>query len=280
MTAFAVFVTLAAVLFGAASTAAIAAPKEVDFLSTRTTDLEVFMSVGAPAREVSAVRHRIESAPQVRRFSHLDTSDAYREFRRIFRDNRKLVDSIRRSDLPESFRLDMRSRSDAEHLARLARDWPGVDSALTPMPMSYEKLLSQIRLCAARGEEDFEVFMEVKAPQEQLDAVRDLVVSQPGLTITRILSREDSYAEFTKIFASQPDLVAKIRPVDLPASIRVRSSERLSEVVRTRLESASGVESVEEPSGFCDEMNRYLGAGWAPEDLARFMIARAQGDRA
>ena len=254
---------------------------EVSTLATSETDVEVFMLVNATRAQIDGVERHVARSALVRRYAQVDKRAAYREFKRIFRKNQELVHSIRPSDLPESFRVDLRSEADAERFATSARHMRGVESAEPHWTPTEAEMLSMVRDCNHRGDLTFEVFMRVSATQAQLDATRQLIEAQPGVQIVRVLSKDDAYAEFTEIFASQPDLLRKVGPQDLPMSIRVHADGGYpSQDLIDRVEAAAGVESVETPSDMCIEIGKLVAQGLTPEQVAKFMFEQVNGTAA
>ncbi len=67
--------------------------------------LEIFMRVEATPQQISDVRSELASDKNVRSYRYLTKHDAYEEFKRIFRDDPDLVNSITADDLPPSFRV-------------------------------------------------------------------------------------------------------------------------------------------------------------------------------
>jgi cell division transport system permease protein len=71
--------------------------------------LEIFMTVKASPQQVAAVREQLDAdkGPKgnVKSYRYLSHADAYKEFKRIFKRNPDLVQSITAKDLPESFRV-------------------------------------------------------------------------------------------------------------------------------------------------------------------------------
>jgi cell division transport system permease protein len=71
--------------------------------------LEIFMNVNATHEQVKAVQSQLDGdkGPKgnVKSYRHLTKDDAFSEFKRIFRRNPDLVNSITAKDLPESFRV-------------------------------------------------------------------------------------------------------------------------------------------------------------------------------
>ncbi len=220
---FALFVVL---VVGSGFATAAAEAKEVDWISTKASDVEVFMVVGASTRQLDRVERTIRSTDAVQRYAFVDHQLAYREFKRIFRKKPKLVRSIRPSDLPESFRLELTSKSAAEDFAGTARRLPGVESAEVTIPPNKAEALTLVRDCQLRAGSTFEVFMQVDATQSELDATvrahrvaavasRSTASAHPAGRVTQ---------QFQQIFASQPDVLEKATgPQDLPMSIRVHA---------------------------------------------------------
>ena len=267
-----------AVLFAAAPAVVASAERvTVRTLPSARTDVEVFMVVGATDAQVGAVERRIHTSPEVRRYAHLDKQDAEAEFRRIFRKNPDLVQSIKPSDLPESFRVDVRHAGDAKAFARGMRDLPGVDSAepREKAPTRAE-LLRTIRQCQG-GDADVEVFMRLTATQAEIDGATAAIATAPELTVTRVLSKDDAYAEFLRIFASNRKLVNSVTAADLPVSIRVQASGPVSDEVLARVRALPGVDTVVTPGLVCDPIRKLLDRGVTPEELARLMVRYSAG---
>lgn len=93
-----------------------------------------------------------------------------------------------------------------------------------------------------------EIFMEVKATDQQIEDVSKQLGADPDVDHFRYLSKQDAYEEFKRIFADRPDLVKDITPEALPASFRVapRTAELTPRVQRT-YEPTPGVDEVATP---------------------------------
>ena len=246
-------------------------------LPSADADVEVFMAVDASVAQVAAVERRIRASDQVRRYAHLDKQDAMTEFARIFKSNRELVASITPADLPESFSVDLERARDAAGFARSMRKLPGVGSAKKKAkPPSEADLLATIRECQVR-DGDIEVFMVVDATQAEIDGAVAAVAAEPGLTVTRVLSKDDALAEFRRIFASNPKLVNSITAADLPASVRVQAPGRVSPDTLARLRALPGVGDVTTPGEVCRPIRALLSRGFTPEALARLMVRYSGG---
>jgi len=94
--------------------------------------LEVFMTVKATTQQIDAVEKNLKDDVNVKSFRHLTKADAYSEFKRIFRRNPDLVNSIRAEDLPESFRVVPKKAELTDVVKGEFRTQQGVDSVTTP----------------------------------------------------------------------------------------------------------------------------------------------------
>jgi cell division transport system permease protein len=98
--------------------------------------LEIFMNVGATKQQIADIRSELDSDKKpgglVKSYRYLSKDDAYNEFKRIFRRNPDLVNSIRASDLPESFRVAPKKAEQTETVRGEFRAKQGVDSVETP----------------------------------------------------------------------------------------------------------------------------------------------------
>src|SRR5207244_13307761 len=71
--------------------------------------LEIYMKVDATKEQIDAVRSSLDvekkPAGLVKSYRYLNKDDAYAEFKRIFRRQPDLVNSVTAADLPSSFRV-------------------------------------------------------------------------------------------------------------------------------------------------------------------------------
>jgi cell division transport system permease protein len=105
-----------------------------------------------------------------------------------------------------------------------------------------------------KGGVTLEIFMKTNpnATQQQVQGVQDLLDAAKGpkgnVKSYRHLDHEDAFNEFKRIFRRNPDLVASIRPQDLPESFRVVPKKaELTETIKDQFKTVQGVESVETP---------------------------------
>ena len=68
-------------------------------------ELSVFMNADSTPGQIDAVRRSLDQMPEVRRFSFVDQPAAFEEFKRMFTGQPDLVESIKATDLPPSFRV-------------------------------------------------------------------------------------------------------------------------------------------------------------------------------
>jgi len=98
--------------------------------------LEIFMTVKATHQQIAAVEQNLnddeKAGGNVRSYRHLTKPDAYSEFKRIFRRNPDLVNSIRAQDLPESFRVVPKRAELTETVKGEFSTQQGVESVETP----------------------------------------------------------------------------------------------------------------------------------------------------
>src|SRR3954470_2943062 len=98
--------------------------------------LEIFMTVKATDQQIAGVEQNLKddekTGGNVKSYRHLSKADAYAEFKRIFRRNPDLVNSIRAQDLPESFRVVPKKAELTEVVKGEFRTHQGVDSVTTP----------------------------------------------------------------------------------------------------------------------------------------------------
>jgi len=117
--------TFAAVLTVAVSLAMVAASYLIgaginnSFLGLRSdVDLFVYMNPSATQEQITAMSKTLDTSPQVKEFQFYDASRSYEEFKRLFRDQPDLINTIKPEDLPQSFRIKPKS-TDAEVVSSL-----------------------------------------------------------------------------------------------------------------------------------------------------------------
>ena len=94
-------------------------------------ELEIFMNVDATDGQVQAVQRQLSNDPDVRSFRYLTKQDALKEFRRLFRDQPDLVNSVDAASLPSSFRVAPVRAELTQVVADRFESQPGVDEVKT-----------------------------------------------------------------------------------------------------------------------------------------------------
>ena len=128
--------TFAAVLTVAVSLAMVAASYLIgaginnSFLGRRSdVDLFGYMNTAATAEQIKAMEKTLDSSPQVGEFDFYDSARSYDEFKRLFRDQPDLVNTIKPEDLPQSFRIKPKS-TDAEIVSSLGDELEAKEGVL------------------------------------------------------------------------------------------------------------------------------------------------------
>ncbi len=94
-------------------------------------ELEVFMNVDATEAQIAAVQRQLVNDPEVRDFKYLTKDDALIEFRRLFKDQPDLVNSVDAAALPSSFRVAPIKAELTKTVADRFQSQPGVDEVKT-----------------------------------------------------------------------------------------------------------------------------------------------------
>ncbi len=94
-------------------------------------ELEIFMNVDATEAQIAAVQRQLVNDPEVRDFKYLTKDDALIEFRRLFKDQPDLVNSVDAAALPSSFRVAPIKAELTKTVADRFQSQPGVDEVKT-----------------------------------------------------------------------------------------------------------------------------------------------------
>jgi cell division transport system permease protein len=96
-----------------------------------------------------------------------------------------------------------------------------------------------------------EIFMQVKATQEQTKNVETMLHNDPNVKSFRFLDHQDAYNEFKRLFQDQQTLVEAENPdgTGLPESFRVApKTAELTTVVGNEFENVPGVDQINTPA--------------------------------
>jgi hypothetical protein len=94
-------------------------------------DIQLFLKVGASSRQVESVRTALASDRDISWFQFVSQTDAYENFKKDFADQPALVESTKPSDLPASFRIDLKPSSSVQTTAQRYERLDMVATALT-----------------------------------------------------------------------------------------------------------------------------------------------------
>jgi hypothetical protein len=100
-------------------------------------DVELWMSIGATSAQTTRLRTAIAADHDIASYRFLDHQAAYREFKNLERDQPALLASVLPTDLPESFRLYLRSSASPAAVQHRYQRFPGVhDAVLARQPLN------------------------------------------------------------------------------------------------------------------------------------------------
>lgn len=89
----------------------------------------------ATTAQKDAIESKLRGAPGASGVRFVSREEAYRQFKKTFKDRPDLVKTVRPEDLPESYRVRLADRTDAPKLLAKIRPMPGVKTAnLVPLP--------------------------------------------------------------------------------------------------------------------------------------------------
>ncbi|MGH9101847.1 MAG: permease-like cell division protein FtsX [Acidimicrobiales bacterium] len=88
--------------------------------------LIVFMQPGASTSQTEAIAAQLKNDPSVRSEHYVNQAQSYQEFRSLFANQRDLVAAVTPSDLPPSFRIDLRNADQASAIGTAFNNQPGV----------------------------------------------------------------------------------------------------------------------------------------------------------
>ena len=123
------------------------------------------MAVAATKAQIGNVRSFLAHSPEVRSFVFFDRKAALKEFKHIFRKDKRLTDNVTADALPVSFRVYLVHPSRAKALVTQAHGLPGVDSVTVLTLPTRSDAVHIIRrlVCSDLADVDLEVFMTVDA---------------------------------------------------------------------------------------------------------------------
>jgi cell division transport system permease protein len=112
---------------------------------SKGVELEVFMNVKATPGQIADVRKQLADSPDVKRYRYLNHDDAYKEFKRIFKDNPALWKNVSPASLPTSYRIVPINAKDTPIIANRFDRRSGVDKVITA-EKQIKKMLTATRI--------------------------------------------------------------------------------------------------------------------------------------
>ncbi|MDP4503714.1 permease-like cell division protein FtsX [Nonomuraea turcica] len=220
-------------------------PEEADmavFLCTKSARKEpLCRGRDASLEEVRAVERAVKGLTQVEAVFFVDQASAYDSFRVSFADNKALLDSIKVTDMPMSFRLEIKEGADRREVQQALRGLPGIRSVVDRKAASAEasaERLSEPRLsvflcgkgstlpaCAAeresRGKDKLSAKRGREATNAQKTAIRKLIEAMPEVHSYVFEDKKAAYENFIRAYNSNKALVEATRVEDMPESFRL-----------------------------------------------------------
>jgi hypothetical protein len=200
--------------------------KDVSASDLQRFDAAVVLPAGATSEDAARVQRVLNSSDAVVQYTALPAKTVALEFAGV-----PWAKSVKARAC-----VDPSTRSFAVALARpaagaLRRLTTAVDATATVEPTVHTGV-------------DIEVFMNVKATDQQILEVHNELARDPDIAGYRFLDHADAYREFKRLFADQPVLIQHETPAGLPTSFRltIRSGVAGNRVA-TRYERVSGVDT-------------------------------------
>jgi cell division protein FtsX len=226
-----VIVTAALIASPVPGEASESTPRQVAVADLGKSHLQIFMTVKATQEQITNVRKILRNErTTVHEFAYLDKQDAYKEFKRLFRNDPDLVKNVDRSVLPVSFKVNLKTpveRNGREVLSRVEH-LAGVDVVKSSVPALKSQLAAEQEAIDVKCGNDpnrglevpLEVFLNVSATPDDERRVQDALQALPGITGIRFISHDEALVIYRCELAGDPN-VAKTQASDLPASFRI-----------------------------------------------------------
>lgn len=87
------------------------------------------------------------------------------------------------------------------------------------------------------------VWLAIDATPTQVDSVKASLIATSGVDQVIFIDKDAAYAEFRELFPDSPEMLASVKPADLPASFRVVSAAPLPIATVDNWASIPGVDS-------------------------------------
>ncbi|WP_246556006.1 permease-like cell division protein FtsX [Nonomuraea jabiensis] len=186
----------------------------------------------ATAKQKQALRTFLESRPELSDVRFVDRASAYKSFRRDFAGNRTLLKAVRAKDLPESFRLRVKTGVDRDRMRHAVYRRPGVGEVIDQtvlygdtQPVASEWDIS-IFLCvkdsampaclSGRGKANGKI-----ATLKEKKVIAKAIEGTTGVETYIFEDQATAYRNFVESYADNESLMSVTKMSDIPESYRL-----------------------------------------------------------
>jgi hypothetical protein len=208
------------------------------FLCTASAPAAQCRGKSASPEETKAIASKISELPQVEEVFFVDQAEAYERFRAEFAGNKTILTSVKVTDLPPSFKLNLKEGADQSEASEELLEMPGVlalqDLTVAPTEGADDPVLSvflcgeepESPACGAEVESDGKRIPEtVKVGKAitnaQKDSLRKLIEAMPEVASFVFEDRKTAYENFRLANKFQSKLLQQIKAEDMPESFRL-----------------------------------------------------------
>ncbi|MGP3958031.1 permease-like cell division protein FtsX [Nonomuraea sp. 3N208] len=190
--------------------------------------------------EVKTIEAKVKSLPPVESVSFIDQATAYRAFRADFAHNKAVLDSVEITDLPASFRLQLK-KSDAEAVHKTLNGMPGIQSVANRATSQEEESLRSLQepkvsvfLCDKRfpeptcdaerethGKNDIITKNGKETTKAQKAAIRKLIDAMPEVESYVFEDQQMAYEKFRREFSENKTLLKATEVKDMREAFRL-----------------------------------------------------------
>ncbi|MEV4107732.1 permease-like cell division protein FtsX [Nonomuraea sp. NPDC049695] len=171
--------------------------------------------------ETEAVKRKLEELPQLEEMSFVGQEAAYKNFRAAFAHNKAVLDAVKVTDLPTSFRLKLKKGARTRVVEEALRGVPGVLGVMEQAPPEAEssKPLISAFLCSKGSE--IPACAGKAATAAQKKAIEKMITAMPGVQEVVFEDRATAYEKFRRLYRDNKALIEATKVTDMPESFRV-----------------------------------------------------------
>ena len=203
--------------------------KDVQLTQLSRFDAAVVLPSDATAADAERVKARLDATPAVVQFATLPAPTLAYDL--------KFSRTATAAALKTRVCANPSTQSFAVTLARATPDAQNVLTAAIGADATVQSLRRKVA--------DVEVFMQVKASDAEILAVRERITADPDIVNNTFIDHQAAYADFKELFASQPVLIQNETPEMLPESFRLDVRDGIDlQTVADRYQGWAGVGQV------------------------------------